>query len=97
MIVMPEAGLDGAAEVAGRIRARLAALRFAAAPSLHCTVSVGACEADTALNDVNVWVHDADAALYRAKSAGRDRFVAAGTAAAVETASHPPQPRAPVR
>jgi len=97
MIVMPEAGLEGAAEVAGRIRARLAALRFAAAPTLHCTVSVGACEADTALNDVNVWVHDADAALYRAKSAGRDRFVAAGSAGDAEPAPRPLKPVSPIR
>lgn len=52
------------------------------APDLHCTVSLGAAEASPQ-SDVDAWVRQADDALYRAKLAGRNRFVAAATDAAL--------------
>jgi diguanylate cyclase len=77
LIVMPETGLPGAEEVARRIRQRLAALSFAGAPGVRCTISLGAVEADRRMPDVDAWVREADSALYRAKASGRDRFVGA--------------------
>lgn len=77
LLVLPETDIRGAAEVAQRIRERAAALAVAGAPGLRCTVSLGAAEADRQITNVEVWVQQADAALYRAKAAGRDRFVAA--------------------
>ena len=83
LIVMPEADLAGAEEVARRVRKRLAALAFPGAPDLACTVSIGAAEADPGMQNVDAWVRAADSALYRAKAAGRDGFVAAGAAEGV--------------
>jgi diguanylate cyclase len=77
MVVMPETRLGGAQELARRIRLRLAALSFPAAPGLRCTVSIGAAETSRDLANVDAWINLADKALYRAKALGRDRFVAA--------------------
>ena len=83
LIVMPEADLAGAEEVSRRVRKRLAALAFPGAPDLVCTISMGAAVADRAMSNVDAWVRAADGALYRAKAAGRDRFVAAGASESV--------------
>jgi len=77
MIVMPETRLGGAQELARRVRLRLAALAFPAAPELRCTISIGAAETSRELANVDAWINLADKALYRAKALGRDRFVAA--------------------
>lgn len=81
MMMLPETTLRGAEEASRRIRAKLEGVAFERAADLRCTVSLGACEASPAM-DVDTWVRLTDDALYRAKLAGRDRFVAA-TAAAV--------------
>ncbi len=75
MLVLPETDLAGAEEVAQRIRTQLDTLVLKDAPDLRCTVSLGAAEAGPAITNVELWVQQADAALYRAKAAGRDRFV----------------------
>ena len=54
--------------------------------------SLGAAEAHVAMVDVEDWIQQADAALYRAKDAGRDRLV---TAPRVEVA--PPRGTEPSR
>ena len=77
MLVLPETDVTGAAEVARRIRQKLAAHAFRHAAGLKCTVSIGAAEAGRDVVNVETWVRQADAALYRAKEAGRDRFVGA--------------------
>src|SRR5262249_54755995 len=78
LVMLPETDLHGAEEAARRIRGELVTLRFAKAPDLRCTVSLGAAEAGRDITNVDVWIQQADGALYRAKAAGRDRFVAAG-------------------
>ena len=50
---------------------------FERAPGLQCTLSLGAAEAHAEMVDVEDWIQQADAALYRAKDAGRDRLVMA--------------------
>ena len=77
MLVLPETDVIGAAEVARRIRKKVDALVFPGAPGFKCTVSLGAAEAGRDVVNVETWVRQADAALYRAKDAGRDRFEAA--------------------
>jgi diguanylate cyclase len=77
LLVLPETDLEGAAEMAKRIREQLAAASFERAPDYHCTVSLGAAEAHDEMADVEDWIQQADAALYRAKAAGRDRMVCA--------------------
>jgi diguanylate cyclase len=74
VLLLPETDESGAAEVARRIRSQLDSLELANAPDLHCTVSLGAAEATRDITGVDRWIERADAALYRAKAAGRDRF-----------------------
>jgi len=87
LVILPETDLQGAEEVAARIRRTLAAATFALAPGLECTVSIGAAEANREIVNVDAWIQRADAALYRAKEAGRDRFE--GSAAAATGAADP--------
>jgi diguanylate cyclase len=77
LLVFPETQLRGAEVVAKRIRRRLDALNLENAPDLRCTVSLGAAEVNDETTSVDAWIRHADAALYRAKAAGRDRFVGA--------------------
>lgn len=68
----------GEAELAAeRIRAAVRELKFANAPQLRCTVSIGIAPAPAAGTDLRAWVEVADRALYRAKKAGRDRTMSA--------------------
>ena len=85
LVILPETDLRGAEEVAARIRRTLAATTFVLAPGLECTVSIGAAEASREIVNVDAWIQRADAALYRAKGAGRDRFYGS-TAAATDGA-----------
>ena len=76
LMVLPDTNLEGAAELAKRIRARFAEA-LEAFPGVNCTVSLGAAEAYEDMADVEDWIQQADTALYRAKEGGRDRLVAA--------------------
>ena len=79
VLLLPGTGLEGAREVAERLRARIAALAIEldeeGAPPLVLTASIGfaALGPDDTLEDLFA---SADAALYRAKGAGRNRAVA---------------------
>ena len=77
LLILPETDLRGAEEAAERIRRHLEALVFQRAAGLRCTVSLGAAEANRGITNVDAWIQQSDAALYRAKAAGRDRFVGA--------------------
>lgn len=77
LLVFPETELRGAEAAARRIRLHLDAQVFDNAPDLRCTVSIGAAEANSDTPNVEAWIQRADAALYRAKAAGRDRFAGA--------------------
>src|SRR6266540_404945 len=77
LLVFSETDLRGAEVAAKRIRRQLDALTFENASDLRCTVSLGASEASPETTSVDVWIQRADAALYRAKDAGRDRFMGA--------------------
>lgn len=77
LLMLPETDLRGAEEAARRIRRQLETMAFRNAPGLRCTVSLGAAEAGREIANVDLWVQQADAALYRAKAAGRNRFMAA--------------------
>jgi diguanylate cyclase len=74
LLVFPETDLRGAGVAAKRIRRRLEMHAFENAPDLSCTLSFGAAEASIGTTDVETWIRQADAALYRAKAAGRDCF-----------------------
>ncbi|MCD9028331.1 diguanylate cyclase [Luteimonas sp. BDR2-5] len=76
-VLLNDTGLPHAREIGERIRARIAALAFDAAPGLACTVSVGVADVRDQHDTLQHWMRDADAALYRAKAAGRNRLAAA--------------------
>lgn len=84
LLVFPDTNLGGAETAARRIRRRLETQAFHTARDLRCTVSLGAAEATIRTTTVDAWIQQADAALYRAKAEGRDRFVGA-TAIAILT------------
>ncbi len=63
--------------VAERVRASVAAIRFASAPALRCTLSIGVAQFRRDTADARAWIHEADVALYRAKLAGRNQYAAA--------------------
>ena len=77
LLVLPDTELRGAETAARRIRRHLDLHAFDTAPGLRCTVSLGAAQTDATTTDVDAWMLRADAALYRAKAAGRNRFVGA--------------------
>ncbi len=76
LVLLPETKARGAADVANRIRRRLETLP---APAGHVTLSIGVAEfplhGDTGEKLIDV----ADAALYEAKRAGRNRVIVAAT------------------
>lgn len=72
-VLLPEAGIEEAMQVAERI---VRAFRAAAWPGRAVTISVGAA-ALAASESADALVGRADAALYAAKAAGRDRVVQA--------------------
>jgi two-component system cell cycle response regulator len=85
VIALPETSLEGALEVAERLRTRIAAEsvpRVDGAGALSVTASLGAATMDDSINDVNRLIAAADEALYEAKRSGKDRVAAADPAAA---------------
>jgi len=67
--------------LAERIRGRVQALRPGPGPDRAVTVSIGVATADARHPALRDWIEAADGALYRAKSAGRNRVVAQQAAA----------------
>jgi diguanylate cyclase (GGDEF)-like protein len=76
--VLPETGLEAAVEVAERLRLTLAARIF---EGRRVTLSIGAAEFPAHGDDAQRLIAAADAALYRAKDAGRNRVERASAAA----------------
>jgi diguanylate cyclase (GGDEF)-like protein len=75
-IALPETALEGAAEVAERIRARIEREAVPATDggeALTVTASVGVATIPTSASDPNGLVRAADAALYEAKRAGKNQ------------------------
>lgn len=64
--------LAGALQVAERIRHRVIETSFADVLKASCTVSIGAAQLDGATHNTRAWVRQADAALYQAKTHGRN-------------------------
>lgn len=72
-VLLTESDLRGARGVAERIRTLFLERRGEAAMQANCTLSIGVAEADRLLVSVDDWVRRADAAMYSAKTGGRDR------------------------
>lgn len=75
LIMMPETEIDGATEVAERIRKKIAAERL---PAGAITLSLGVSSFPAHGDAPEQLIAEADAALYQAKRAGGNRVVAAG-------------------
>jgi diguanylate cyclase (GGDEF)-like protein len=76
-VVLPGTDLDGAAQLAERVRAAIArhAIVSADGEALRVTASFGVASSDSALTMAEL-VDEADEALYRAKRAGKNRVYA---------------------
>jgi diguanylate cyclase (GGDEF)-like protein len=76
VVALPETGLEGAVEVGERIRARIEAQRVPLIDgpgALRVTASLGAATMGPGTSGVNGLIAAADAALYDAKRAGKNR------------------------
>lgn len=75
-LLLDPADRERALLVAERVRIGVADLVFDSEPGMRCTVSVGVAETRSTHTALADWIRDVDAALYRAKAAGRDRIEA---------------------
>jgi diguanylate cyclase (GGDEF)-like protein len=73
-VLLPKADLEGAVQVAERLRAAIDAHKIA---GVKVTASFGVAQFEAGLADPPALVEKADQALYRAKETGRNRVVAA--------------------
>lgn len=78
-----------AALVAERIRRGVEWIALGSTPAVHCSVSIGIAEAVDSHTNLRDWLEAADDALYRAKSAGRNR-IAGPVVMSLDTRPHPP-------
>ena len=76
-MVLRDADAGAAERVAERIRSRVACALVKGVSGLHCTLSIGVAQGRAEFRNVAEWVKETDAALYRAKLSGRNRFVVA--------------------
>lgn len=78
LIVLPETGLDGARQLAERLRR--AVEEFVLRPEgreARATISAGVCQFGAGVRDLKHFLELADRALYRAKQQGKNKVVAA--------------------
>ncbi|WP_440224832.1 diguanylate cyclase [Dokdonella sp. MW10] len=92
-IVLPGVRYRQAVQLAERLRADVEDAVLPGAAELRVTISIGVAEAVDGHAGLRDWIEAADSALYRAKSAGRNRV--AGPVVMPIDAMHPvPRPRA---
>lgn len=72
-VLVTETEAPKAREIAERIRATFLTARGPEAEAEDCTLSIGLAQVDDDVNTGDAWMKRADAAMYRAKSAGRNR------------------------
>jgi diguanylate cyclase (GGDEF)-like protein len=85
VVALPETSLDGALELAERVRARIEAERIPRADDggeLSVTASIGAASLPRSAATAEALIAAADAALYEAKRAGKNRVAGAPAASA---------------
>jgi diguanylate cyclase len=75
VVVLPDTGWQGALTFADRLRRSVDDFAFGPpnTPSLNCTISVGVALGRGDVATADSLLNEADAALYRAKTAGRNR------------------------
>jgi diguanylate cyclase (GGDEF)-like protein len=87
LVVLPQTDLGGARRLAERVRAALEARRIdiGGAQPLSVTLSIGVAAFGRSIESAEQLIEAADAALYEAKNAGRNRVLAAGGAGALDS------------
>jgi diguanylate cyclase (GGDEF)-like protein len=74
-VILPETNLQGAAEVAERLRKKISELSILfSEKTITTSISIGVAEMSKDDNNYEDLISNADVALYRAKSSGRDRL-----------------------
>lgn len=76
-MLLVDTDANQAMQVAERLRTQISELVFDAEPGLRCSSSIGLAELGKHYEKRDQWIQAADAALYRAKAAGRNRVAAA--------------------
>ncbi|WP_165967300.1 diguanylate cyclase [Luteimonas aestuarii] len=76
-VLLVDSDTPTALACAERMLRQVRALEFDAEPGLRCTLSIGVAELSPDYPALEHWIRAADAALYRAKAAGRDRVASA--------------------
>ena len=97
-ILLPETGLEGARQLAERLRRSIAATSFIPDQPPGLTVSIGAACIEPDMRDLEQLLDLADQALYAAKQAGRNRVAVwelSGISAASDAVPSAPGVRAP--
>ena len=80
VIILPSTSKAEALVVAERLRRKVEALKVGVSTGeIGVTASIGLCSLSTEVNDAASLIRNADAALYLAKAAGRNRVVASST------------------
>jgi diguanylate cyclase len=74
-VILPDLPLHRAAAAMEALRERFANLGHEQDPALKVSLSIGLAAYDPAHPDATLWLHDADQALYAAKSTGRNRVI----------------------
>ena len=75
-VLLAETDPRGALAAAERVRSSFTGMCGQISASVECTLSIGVADAGPGITSVDDWVRRADAAMYRAKSAGRDQVEA---------------------
>lgn len=73
-VLLVDTAAGRAMDIAERLRVEVTLQISAIRPSLACSLSIGVAEAVKEYTSLDAWVRATDAALYRAKAAGRNRI-----------------------
>ncbi|MGY0559165.1 MULTISPECIES: diguanylate cyclase [unclassified Luteimonas] len=84
-VLLPDMDQDAAGRIAELIRAQVESISLPAAPDARISISVGLGRAAIDCASLEQWIERADAALYRAKRAGRNRVAVQRDAMATGT------------
>lgn len=76
-VILPDTGHVQAAQILERLRSAVETLHDPRNPTLKLTLSIGVATRTPDLTDADMWLNEADKALYAAKHNGRNRVVVA--------------------
>jgi diguanylate cyclase len=76
-VILPDTTLAQAGEILERLRRTVHEHTHSALPNLQLSLSIGIAAYGPHLTDAGMWLHEADMALYDAKSTGRNRVTSA--------------------